>query len=152
VEHVTVSLELEAPIEDIWAALMDIEQFPTYMSSVEQIRILESDADTRTAEWSVLLRGSILKWTERATIHPERHQMEFVQIDGDLSVFEGCWRLDDLCPGRTRAELAVSFEIGVPLLARMLNPIARESLHDNTEEMLRAMERRSNGAPADSAR
>ena len=150
-EHVEVSLDLDAPIEDIWAALMDMEEFPDYMSSVERISILEDDGRTRTAEWSVLLRGSILRWTERATIDHERHQADFVQIDGDLSLFQGRWELADLGAGRTRAQLAVSFEIGIPLLARMLNPIARESLQENTEEMLRAMERRSKGLVADSA-
>lgn len=142
-ERLTVDLELQAPVEDIWAVLMDIERFSDYMSSVQWIRVLTAEGATRTAEWSVLLRGSVLRWTETATIDADAHRVDFVQVDGDLSVFQGAWTLEPLTPARTRAALSVEFEIGIPLLARMLNPIARESLQTNTVEMLRALEERS---------
>ena len=37
--------------------------------------------------------------------------------------------------------LHVDFDIGIPLLADMLNPIARTALEDNAVLMLRALER-----------
>jgi len=37
---------------------------------------------------------------------------------------------------------AVRFEIGMPMLADMLNPVAARALRDNSEQMLREIERK----------
>ena len=42
---------------------------------------------------------------------------------------------------RTGVTLTIDFEIGIPLLAQMLNPVAQRSLRANCTEMLEGIER-----------
>jgi ribosome-associated toxin RatA of RatAB toxin-antitoxin module len=142
-QTVSVTKDLRAPIGRLWDLLLDVERFADYMSDVEWIKVLDVRDDVRTAEWSVILRGSILRWSEKGRIDPSRHRIDFEQADGDLSVFRGEWLLTELGAGRTRASLRIEFEIGIPLMARMLDPIARESLRTNTGRMLEELEQRA---------
>ena len=43
----------------------------------------------------------------------------------------------------THVRLTVMFEIGIPLLADMLNPVAQRALRENCTDMLRGIERQS---------
>lgn len=45
-------------------------------------------------------------------------------------------------PGGSTVSLHVDFDIGIPLLAQMLNPVAADALRENAAQMLAALERR----------
>lgn len=139
---VFVDLEIAAPIDRVWETIQAIDAYPTYMDNVQEVAIIEDDGVTRVSSWSTLLKGSVLQWTERETVQASDHRIEFVQVDGDLDVFTGFWQLSDLSGGRTRATMSITFEIGIPLLADMLNPVAVRALHENSERMLRQIEQR----------
>jgi len=70
-------------------------------------------------------------------------RITFEQIDGDLSLFRGHWQLTPLEDGQTRACLRMEFEIGIPLLAAMLDPLAVDALTTNTTAMFGALEQRA---------
>jgi ribosome-associated toxin RatA of RatAB toxin-antitoxin module len=140
--QVDVKLVINAPIDEIWAAVRDVESYPTYMDNVIDVRVDSPEPNgDRLSTWSVLLKGSVLEWTERERVDDAAHRIEFDQTDGDLDVFTGYWQLTET-DGGVEAVLAVDFEIGLPLLADMLNPVAAQALSDNSEQMLREIERR----------
>lgn len=124
-----------ASVEDVWAALLDSESYATYMEEVREIRVLEWSGDKRTSQWAVLLKGSELEWTEEETIDHARRRIEFRQLDGDLAYFTGYWQVtsDGLT---TTAELSVEFDIGIPMMSEMLNPVAARALEDNSRAIL----------------
>lgn len=139
--EVTVECEVTAPIERVWEAVTDIERYPETMSNVRSAEVVEViDKHRRHCAWSVMLKGSILEWQEVEQLDPERYVVEFVQLSGDMAIFEGSWELRALGPDLTATRFGVRFEIGIPLLAEMLNPVAERSLHENCEEMLRGVE------------
>ena len=141
--RVHVDLTIDAPIEEVWALVVDVESYPTYMENVESVVRSADDTDGRRhTTWSVLLKGSVLEWTEAETVIASAHRMEFSQVDGDLDQFDGFWQLREV-EGGTHAELVVEFEIGIPLLATMLNPVAARALEDNSKAMLLALESQS---------
>jgi len=134
--QVDVKLPIQAPIDEVWRAVKDIESYPTYMDNVKDVRVeAEQMHGERVSTWSVLLKGSVLEWTERERVDDAAYRIEFDQIDGDLDVFTGHWQLTEIADG-VEAVLLVDFEIGIPLLADMLNPVAARALHDNSEQML----------------
>lgn len=141
--RVRVDLIIEADAEVVWKAVCDVESYPACMDNVRCVRLLDQDGDHRTTTWSVLLKGSILEWTESERIDDGLRRIEFTQLDGDLDVFTGYWQVDGEGPGRTRVALDIEFEIGIPLLAPMLDPVAQRALKDNSEQMLRGLERRA---------
>jgi ribosome-associated toxin RatA of RatAB toxin-antitoxin module len=132
---------IRAPVARVWDTVVDIERYPACMESVRWVRIVDvAGPAERTAAWSVTLKGSILEWREVEHLDPMRHVVRFQQLSGDMERFEGAWRLTPCGPLLTRVALAVSFEIGIPMLAEMLNPVAQRSLHDNCREMLLGVE------------
>ncbi|MGN2640643.1 type II toxin-antitoxin system RatA family toxin [Nocardia takedensis] len=144
-QQVHVTHTMTAPVEDVWTAIKDITVYPTFMKNVEDVTLLDNDdpADThRLSTWRVWLKGSILEWTEREEIDETTRTLRFEQVDGDLEVFLGHWKVDELGDGQVGVEFLVEFEIGIPLLADMLNPVAATALRDNSSTMLREIEGR----------
>lgn len=140
--EVNVDVEIAAPIDAVWKTIREIEDYPRYMENVRAVRVISDEGSTRTSEWSTLLKGSVLEWTEEEHIDAFDHRITFNQLDGDLDLFAGHWQLETLSPTSTRATLFVSFEIGIPLLADMLNPVAVRALRENSQHMLRGIEER----------
>ncbi|GGZ61866.1 SRPBCC family protein [Streptomyces subrutilus] len=141
--HVEVNLPIKAPAADAWRAVTRLEDYADYMENVEAVTVLgEAEDGTRTSEWSVLLKGSVLEWVEEDVLDEAGRVMTFTQVSGDLDEFTGYWRVDDQGDGTSVVVFSVDFEIGIPLLADMLNPVAAKALRENSEHMLRAIERR----------
>ncbi|MEU8685626.1 SRPBCC family protein [Streptomyces sp. NPDC048611] len=143
--HVEVNLPIKAPVAAAWRAVTRLEDYAAYMENVESVNVLgETAAGVRTSEWSVLLKGSVLEWVEEDELDEERRVMSFTQVSGDLDEFRGYWRVDEAGDGSGTSVVtfSVDFEIGIPLLADMLNPVAGRALRENSEHMLRAIERR----------
>jgi len=140
---VKVDLPVRAPIEKVWATVVDVERYQESLDSVRSARIVEQLADgrVRRAAWSVLLKGSILEWEEEEHLDPESYSIDFRQLRGDLEHFDGRWVLEANGTEETTVLFEVVFEIGLPLLADMLNEAAQRSLEENCNEMLRGIER-----------
>lgn len=140
--EVSLDIEIRAPIERVWDAVVAIERYPNTMDNVRWVRIDEWTSETvRRSSWSIVLKGSILQWEEEDHIDYDQRVMTFNQLSGDLAEFDGVWRLYEVEPELTRVTFDVSFEIGIPLLAEGLNPVAKRSLHSNCTEMLQGVER-----------
>jgi len=139
---VTIDQDIGAPIERVWDTLLDVESYAKSMETVRWIRLAgNGDGQVRRAEWSVLLKGSILEWEEEEQLDHAAHKVVFRQLRGDLEFFDGYWMLEELGPEETRAHFEVEFEIGIPMLAEMLNPVAQRSLEENCAQMLHDFER-----------
>ncbi|GDY29630.1 type II toxin-antitoxin system RatA family toxin [Gandjariella thermophila] len=148
--QVTLDMQINAPAEAVWHVVTDVERYPESMRSVRSASILDEESETtRRTAWSVTLKGSILEWEERETLDPGRMVMRFHQLSGDMEVFDGEWTVEAVDATHSTVRLTVEFEIGIPLLADMLNPVAQRSLRENCIEMLRGIEVRSTGAVAD---
>ncbi|WP_441248382.1 type II toxin-antitoxin system RatA family toxin [Kitasatospora sp. McL0602] len=140
--RVDVRLPIAVPPDTVWAAVVDVESYPHSMTSVDSVQITEqADARHRTTAWSVRLQGSVLRWTEAEVIDPVARRFDFRQLTGDLGEFAGHWAVEE-APGGSTVALHVEFDIGIPLLAEMLNPVAATALRENAEEMLADLRRR----------
>ncbi|MEQ4305835.1 SRPBCC family protein [Plantactinospora sp. B6F1] len=149
--EVDFDLAIQASVDTVWKTVLDVASYPAYMENVLETRILRDDGQgTRASSWSILLKGAVLEWTEEESIDHDRRRMDFRQIDGDMEHLEGFWHVRPLEDGRVSARLFISFRIGIPLLADMLDPLARKAIHDNSQDMLLGIERRTRqpaGAP-----
>ncbi len=139
---VNLDVEIQADVERVWAAVVDVERYPAVMECVRWSRInsVESE-EKRHTSWSIVLKGSILEWEENEFLDHEARVMRFEQTAGDMDVFTGSWTVTEISPGLTRVVLIIDFEIGIPLLADMLNPVAVRALRGNCNDMLMGVER-----------
>lgn len=139
--RVDVSIDIHAPADEVWRRVADVVSYPNFMPSVNRVEEISRDADGSTVtEWSVSLKGSDLEWTERDVADDATRRLTFVQVDGDLDQFEGVWSVTEGEPGVVTIRLVCDFDIGIPLLADMLNPVAARALAENCETMLRQIE------------
>ncbi|MCL6739373.1 type II toxin-antitoxin system RatA family toxin [Streptomyces neyagawaensis] len=144
---VQVEITIAAPPEDSWKAVVDVESYSACMDSVQSVVVLEgSGEDRRTTAWSVRLKGSVLEWVEAEQLDHASRRFDFHQVSGDLAHFVGHWAVRPSDGGGSLVSLTVEFEIGIPLLAEMLNPVAAAALRDNARQMLQALERRLTAA------
>jgi len=144
---VQVEINIAAPPEDTWNAVVDVESYPACMDSVQSVTVLErSGEDRRTTAWSVRLKGSVLEWVEVEQLDHASRRFDFHQISGDLAHYVGHWAVRPSDTGGSVVSLAVEFEIGIPLLEEMLNPVAAAAVRDNSRQMLDALERRLTAA------
>jgi ribosome-associated toxin RatA of RatAB toxin-antitoxin module len=142
--EVSLDLDILAPIDRVWEAIVDVTRYPDLMANVISVEIRRVDSpEVRRTAWSVVLKGSILEWEEEEHIDSTRRLMSFGQISGDMAEFVGSWQVSKVSPSVSNVRLNVQFDIGIPLLADMLNPVAKRALRENCADMLRGIERRS---------
>lgn len=70
-EH-TVQVEVEAPIEVVWALWSDLEQMPHWMKWIESVKVLEDRPDL--SRWKLATSGLDFNWLSRIT-KLEHHQL-----------------------------------------------------------------------------
>lgn len=127
---------MPAPLDRVWSVVNDVKSYPRLMDHVRSIKILENGADFRMLAWEVDCKGFIMRWTEREEIDWERRRINFHQTKGDMAQFEGYWQFEPLDAESCRVSLSVQFDMGIPMLSEMLNPVAERAIRDNSRKML----------------
>lgn len=117
----------------------DMESYPKYMESVVSVKVTERDGSTTVTDWAAKIKGAVLKWREKDEFDDENCRIHYRQIGGDLKKFEGDWIFETVGKGETKIILTVDFEIGIPMFAAMLNPIASIVVKQNSQAMLKAI-------------
>jgi ribosome-associated toxin RatA of RatAB toxin-antitoxin module len=123
--------------DEVFALLSDLEKYPGCGAAVRSLKV-EKDGDRLMSTWEVNFHGGVMRWKEEDVFSPEERTLRFRQIDGDMDSFEGEWRVtptDDGCVVDFRAD----FDLGLPGLSSMLEPIAEQALRDNTRGILSGM-------------
>jgi len=120
----TASIEIEAPIDEVFAVAADVEGSPRWQPEIKLAECLERDAEgnqilVRTETDAKVRRlGSTLRFD-----YQEPARISWVQEEGDLKSVEGAWELEDLGGGRTLATYSMTVDLG-----RMLGMVIRGPL------------------------
>lgn len=136
--YVEVSKVINAPKGSLYGILKDMEKYPQFMKDLKSVKVLERHENTTLTEWETTIMGNKIKWVEKDIFDDANHHIRYHQKSGDLHKFEGEWILTEIDQG-TRVTLTVDFEIGVPMLAGLINPVAKLMIKDNCENMLNAL-------------
>lgn len=120
-----------------YRALCDFGRYPEFAGTVLSVTCA---AGARPAEalstWRVRFREGILQWSEVDRFSERDRTISFELVDGDLESFSGRWSVV-AAPGRPGAVLfQAAFDLGIPSLAHILDPLAIESLSDNVRRIV----------------
>ena len=133
--HVQVQARIPGRSADaVFAILSDLEQYATGAESVRSISVSQQDG-MQVSAWEVDFHGGIMRWREQDVLLPSEHAIRFQQLDGDMDSFSGEWRLSEDgvdCLVAFRAD----FELGIPGLKLILEPIAASALRQNIQGIL----------------
>ncbi|HEX2160390.1 MAG TPA: SRPBCC family protein [Thermoleophilaceae bacterium] len=126
------SAEIDAPLEQVWKAVEDVEKAPDWQGGMKDIEALERDGEGRAVlvETEADAKVTTIKTKVRFSYDgPTR--LSWKQEKGDLKSMVGSWDLEDLGDGRTRATYMLEGDTG-----RMLGMLIRGPVEDKLRDFL----------------
>jgi uncharacterized membrane protein len=120
----SASIEVEAPIEAVYAVAADVEGSPRWQPEIKVAECIERDRDGNQAlvhmetDAKVRTLGSDIRFSYAA---PRR--ISWAQEDGDLKSVEGSWELEDIGEGRTRVTYWLEVDLGRTLGLLIRGPL-----------------------------
>ena len=118
--------EVEAPIEQVWALVEDVERAPQWQGGLKEMHALERDDEGHAilCQAEADARVRTIKSTVRYTYNAPT-TLAWRQEKGELKSVDGRWELEDLGRNRTRATYSVEVDLG-----RVLSLVIRGPLVD----------------------
>jgi ribosome-associated toxin RatA of RatAB toxin-antitoxin module len=132
-----------ADADEVFDALGDFDRYAAHTRIVHEVRVTavrDRTATRRTVEasWAVHFRGGLLCWSERAHLDRLARTIRFAQTGGDFAAYQGDWGVRQ-SGGDVTVRHAASFDLGMPALAAVLEPLAERALRDNVDSVLRGL-------------
>lgn len=132
--HVIASVP-GSPADRVFAAVADFAAYPRFTETVREVVVTDLGDGVVESAWEVNFRNGVLAWTERDATDADTRRIAFEQTEGDFAVFTGAWAVDPAGDG-ARVDFTASFDLGMPSLAPMIDPIAERALVDNIRAIL----------------
>ncbi len=124
--------EVDAPLEQVWALIEDVERAPEWQSGLKAVHALERDDEEHAIVCQTESDAKVrtIKSTVRFT-YDGPTTLTWRQEKGELKSVDGRWELEDLGGNRTRATYSLEVDLG-----RMLSLVIRGPLVDLVRGML----------------
>jgi len=127
-----------APAE-AYRRISDFSSYVELTDAVREVVVHPPEPDGRlVSEWTVRFRKGLLRWTERDRFDPEHRAIDFEQLTGDFVSFTGSWRVEP-ADGGSEVTFEAQFDLGIPTLAELLDPVASSTLRANVTLILRGL-------------
>ncbi|MGC9379414.1 aromatase/cyclase [Streptomyces sp. MH13] len=124
---------------DVYRRITDFRRYPEYSDTFREVHVEPPLPDgTTVSDWTVEFRGGLMRWRERDTYSPETCSLAFEQLSGDFQTFEGSWRCEP-GDGGTLVVFTAAFDLGIPSLAEILDPVAESTVRTNITRVLRGL-------------
>lgn len=119
----------------VFKKISDFKSFEQYTSAVRQVDIEQKTETSSICNWSVNFRDGVLCWREQDDFYEDKNLIEFVQLDGDMKSFSGSWVVKE-CEAGAILTFNAEFDLGIPSLAELLDPIAESALKESIDEII----------------
>jgi ribosome-associated toxin RatA of RatAB toxin-antitoxin module len=136
-----VEIETLVPAADadtVFDRVCDFTHYADYTGAVREVVVSPAVDGVTCSDWSVYFRNGILCWSERDRIDAGARTIAFEQVDGDFDQFSGTWSVEP-ADGDVRVTFTASFDLGMPSLAAIIDPIAERTLRENMESIIRGL-------------
>ena len=118
------SVEIDAPIEEVFAVAADVEGSPRWQPEIKRAEALERDADGHQTLVHTETDGKVRTLNSTLSFgYDDPTGISWEQTEGDLKAVRGSWEFEDLGEDRTRATYWMEVDLG-----RMLGMVIRGPL------------------------
>jgi hypothetical protein len=117
------------------ARVANYRNWPAASEAIRSVRVDEHDDGSSTSTWEVAFRGGLMRWSERDRLDLDSLEHRFELIEGDPHGFAGTWRAEPTAAGCSLTMDAI-FDLGMPSLSHVLDPIAVEALEDAVADVV----------------
>jgi uncharacterized membrane protein len=146
-QRVHESIEVQAPLEDIFSYWSNFENFSNFMQNVEEVRMTGQD----TSHWQVKgPLGKSVEFDARTTEMDPSRGIGWNTVEGEVMT-SGEARFEEVSPGRTRIDVTLNYadppggKIGEVAANVLSNP--ERNLREDLENFARIVERGELGGP-----
>lgn len=137
----SASIEIEAPIDEVYAVAADVEGSPRWQPEIKDAECVERDGEGNQVLVHMVTDAKVRRLGSDIRFSYERPgRISWVQEDGDLKSVEGSWELEDIGGGRTRAVYSLEVDLGRALGLLIRGPLVgvlRGQLVDTMPEKLK---------------
>lgn len=144
------SVEIQAPIAEVYRIARDVEAFPRMMADLQSLTVLErSEDNSRTVtSWVGLIREfkMTIKWTQEDLWNDQTYRDDFKMIQGDMDRMEGTWQFLPEGENRTRFLSQLDYEYDVPLIGPMVKNLIKKKMTDNLQATMDAIKSKAEQA------
>lgn len=119
----TSTAEIDAPLEQVWKQLEEVEAAPEWQGGLDSVAVLERDDRGRgtMCEVYVDMKVRTTKTVVRFAYDGPR-RLSWTQVEGDMKSGAARWELEEAGDGRTRATYTVEVDFG-RILGVVLKPV-----------------------------
>jgi uncharacterized membrane protein len=104
-QRVRESIEVRAPLEDVFSYWSNFENFSDYMANIEEVRMTGQD----TSHWTVKgPLGKSVEFDARTTEMDPSRGIGWNTVEGEVMT-SGEARFEEVSPGRTRVEVTMNY-------------------------------------------
>ncbi len=145
------TIEIKAPVKDVFGLAQRVEDFPAFMPDVKTVELRErrDDGYSRTyweAVVSIQSINKVVRWEEEEHWNSGDMTCAFNQTKGDYKSYSGEWRIEP-SDGGSRVTLKVDFDLGLPLVGALINKLLDKLMRENCDSMLAALKERAEHRP-----
>jgi uncharacterized membrane protein len=148
-QRVHESIEVQAPVGDVFRYWSNFENFSNFMQNVEEVRMTDQD----TSHWKVKgPLGKSVEFDARTTEMDPDRGIGWNTVDGEVMT-SGEARFEEVAPGRTRIEVTMNYadppggKVGEVAANIISNP--ERNLQEDLQNFARIVERGELGGPQD---
>jgi len=113
-EH-TVHVDVDAPVEKVWAMWSDLEQMPGWMKWIDSVEILEDDPEL--SRWSLKTGGLSFSWLSRIANVVPQQIIRWESVDGLPN--KGAIRFYGRKDGTSTVKMTIAYALPA-ILARLM--------------------------------
>ena len=126
------SIVVQAPIDEVYALLADVESAPEWQSGLKEMLVLDRDAQGRPQQCETLSDAKVrtIKTVLRFRYEPGV-AVRWEQVKGDLKSLAGAWELKDLGDASTHVTYRLDVDPG-----RVLGLLVRGPVEDRMREIM----------------
>jgi uncharacterized membrane protein len=146
-QRVNEGIEVDAPVDDVFRYWSNFENFPTFMSNVEVVRMAAQD----TSHWRVKgPLGKSVEFDARTTEMAPNRGIGWNTVDGEVMT-SGEVRFEETMPGRTQVDVTMNYAdppggmVGEAVTNILSNP--QRNLKEDLQNFARIVERGELGGP-----
>ncbi len=141
------SVEVQAPAEDVFHYWSNFENFPSFMSNVDEVRMTGGD----TSHWKVKgPLGKSVQFDAKTTEMDPGRGIGWNTIEGDVMT-SGEARFEEVAPGRTRIDVTMNYSdppggaVGEAVANVLSSP--ERNLREDLQNFAKIVERGELGGP-----
>jgi len=137
---VTTSRVLPAKRWQVLRLLTRVEDFPRYLPSILECKVLSRERNRVVSSWLVEMEKVPISWKEEETLDLRQFTIRFRAVEGDLEKFEGCWKLVKHASGGTELFIEAAIKLGIPVFEEVAGGIIADKVRNYFDSLMKTFE------------